>query len=273
MLKNLRLATVMLLCVSLGLNVSFAAEGGISSLFSGLMDFVFRESGSGILTLGPEMPSKFTYEGITYHSGFCEGASLRSEDILGKAFFEDENYNTYHFLDNSCFPIVFRLDGMLNSRPFGTLYCAEADWEAARAYYADPANWDYYCCFKEGIGIDPDPDYCSFPDVDVEKFLELQAFSHENAYDPFSFESRNDFVRMPLFDAVQYPIVYFSRISRDGFLEVESRTFHFVNGRLLLLYQYDLGHGEYEELLAVEIPAGLNEYFAPFLEKLQNSGT
>lgn len=273
MLKNLCLAAVMLLCVSLGLNAAFAAGGGIASLFSGLMDFVFRESGNGILTLGPEMPSTFAYEGITYRSGFCEGASLRSKDMLGEAFFEDEHCSTYHFLDNNSFSIVFRLDGMLDSRPFGTLYCAEADWEAARTRYAHPANWDYYCCFKDGIGIDPEPDYCSLPDVDAEKFLELQAFSHEYTYDPFRLESRNDLVRMPLSDAVQYPIVHFSRISRDGFLETESRTFHFVDGRLLLLYQYDLGHGEHEDLLAVEIPAGLNEYFAPILEKLQDSRT
>lgn len=273
MRKSLKFIAAMLLCFLLGLNAAFAAGGGISSPFSELMDFVFRESGSGILTLGPEMPSTFTHEGVTYRSGFCEDAFLHSQDMLGEAFFEDENYNTYHFLENSNFSIVFRLDGMLNSRPFGELYCAEADWEAARAHYADPASWDYCCCFKKGIGIDPDPDYRSLPDVDINKFLELEAFSHEYAYNPFSFESRNDFVRMPLSDALQHPIVYFSRISKDGFLEAESRTFHFVDGRLLLLYQYDLGYGEYEDLLAVEIPTGLNEYFAPILEKIQENGT
>ena len=269
-MRMLCLLLAAILCLS---SVCTLAEGGISSLFSDLMDFVFRESGSGILTLEPDMPSTFTHEGVTYRSGFCEGASLRSEDMLGEAFFEDENYNTYHFLDNSSFSIIFRLEGMLNFRPFGALYCAEEDWEAARAHYADPANWDYYCCYKDGIGIDSEPDYRSIPNVDIDKFLELEAFSHEYAYDPLGSESRNDFVRMPLSDALQHPIVYFSRISRDGFLETESRTFHFVDGRLLLLYQYDLGHGEYEDLLAVEIPTGLNEYFSPILEKIQENGT
>lgn len=266
MFRKLALAVAMLLFLAPNLNTALAAGDIASSLLSGLLDLVFRESSSGILVLGPEAPSEFTHDGITYQSEFCENAELRGEDVLSDVFLTDENHSSWHVVDNEHFSIIFCKDGMLNYRPYGTLYCAETDWEAAHAYYTDPANWEYYCCFNDGTGIDPNPDYCLLPDVDAQKFLELQAFSQENAYDPFSPEHNDDLLRMPLPDPAQHPVVYFSRISRDGLLEISSHTFHFVDGKLLLLYQYDYGHGAYEDLLAIEVPDELNAYFAPMIK-------
>ena len=120
------IAVVLALCV-----LCCAAQAEFKLQPNGILTFFFEENEDII-----------TYGGITYRSNFCGNAALRSEEFLGETLFEDENYNSWHFLDNDRFSILFRREGMLNGLPAGTFLCAEDDWEAASAYYEDSANWD-----------------------------------------------------------------------------------------------------------------------------------
>jgi len=41
-----------------------------------------------------------------------------------------------------------------------------------------------------------------------------------------------------------------------------------IDGKLLLVFFYDYGHGKYEELVAVDVPDELGQYFIKLLEEL-----
>ena len=246
------IAVVLALCV-----LCCAAQAEFKLQPNGILTFFFEENEDII-----------TYGGTSYHSNFCGNAALRSDEFLGEALLEDENCNSWHFLENNRFSIMFRREGTLNGLPSGTFFCAEDDLEAARAYYGDSANWDYYISIGYGhpTGADFQPEYRPVPDADIQKFQEVESFSNKNAYNPFSSQNREDLSRMALPDPDQTPAVHFCRISSDGSMEISSRTFHYIDGRLLLLYRYDYGNEEYPELIYTETPAELNDYFVKLLE-------
>ena len=230
----------------------------------------FKEMPGGILTILPDSGENdsIVYEGTAYRAGFCGNATLCSAEFLGEALFEDENCDSWHFLKNDHFSILFRWEGTLNGRPAGTFFCSEDDWESALAYYNDIANWKYYISFGHGIYFGPDyqPEYRAVPAVHAEKFIRITDFSDEKAYDPFSLVPRSDLLHIPLPNPDEIPAVHFCRISKDGSMEISSRTFHYTDGRLLLLYRYDYGQGEDVELICTETPADLNDYFVKLLE-------
>ena len=234
-----------------------AAQAGFREMPGGILSFFFGKNENSII-----------YDGATYRAGFCGNASLRSDEFLGEALFEDENCDSWHFLKSDHFSILFRREGTLNGRPAGTFFCSEDDWESALAYYNDIANWKYYISIGQGIyfGTDYQPEYRAVPAVHAEKFIEITDFSEMNAYDPFSFETRDGLMRIQLTNPAEIPAIHFCRISRDGSMEISSRTFHYIDGRLLLAYRYDYGQGEDVELIYIETPSDLNDYFVKLLE-------
>ncbi|NLD46731.1 MAG: hypothetical protein GX660_05960, partial [Clostridiaceae bacterium] len=41
------------------------------------------------------------------------------------------------------------------------------------------------------------------------------------------------------------------------------------DGKLLFLFFYDYGHGKYEEMVAVDVPDELGQYFIKLIEQLK----
>ena len=247
------IAVILTLCLLCG-----AAQAGFQEMFGGILAFLPDSDES----------DSIVYEGTVYRAGFCQNAALRSAEFLGEALFEDENCNSWHFLKNDRFSIIFRWEGTLNALPVGTFFCAEDDWESALAYYNDILNWSYHISFGRGIyfGEDYNPEYRAVPAIHAEKFIQITDFSDEKAYDPFGLIPRSDLIRIPLSNPDEIPAIHFCRISSDGAMEISSRTFHYIDNRLLLLYRYDYGQGEDVELICTETPPELNDYFVKLLE-------
>lgn len=93
-------------------------------------------------------------------------------------------------------------------------------------------------------------------------------FAAANSYDPFDTKKSEsaETIRLPIPDSGKAPRLVFYKESKDGyFTSDKSYQFHIAGGNLLLVCYYDYGHGEYEELVAVEVPDELGQYFIELL--------
>ena len=189
--------------------------------------------------------------------GFMEKIESLAVEIDGKQ---------YYRVDNGRFPMLFSLDSVSFGMLQGTLYCAEDRLEEARAYYADGANFDYYCRIGPWTE-DKNPEFRPIPDMDAAKFDQLMAFAEENEYDPFGSDKDDALPRIPKPAQDEAPELVFFRVSRDKCtVSYCGYTFHIIDGRLLFVYYYDFGHGEYEEIVYAEVPADLGDYFVKLLK-------
>ena len=203
------------------------------------------------------------FDGVTYRTGFYDG-DLWPENIEHKGEPYKIGHNTYQRVDNDKYDWVHTVTGDFDNK---TLYCVESQWENARVFYEDSANFTYYC--KIGANyIDRDPIVVTIPDIDPVKFNELMVFAEKNCYDPFGSNKGKQIIRLPIPDRDESPELVFYRESNDGFFRSFTHHFFVVGDNFLLLYFYDYGHGEYEELAAVEIPGGLGEYFLKLYAKI-----
>jgi hypothetical protein len=217
--------------------------------------------------------SSIVIEGVTYRTGFYgdlypvfgEVGDIGTETLQREIVYE---YVTHEFrrVDFEGHDWVHSYIGEYTG---GTVYCAESQWEQMRDYYADPANFEYYYSVS-GEVVD-------IPEIDPQKFDQLVAFGNENNYKPFS-QSSNEKVmqkarRMP--ESQFHEGVGFGKVSKDGyFLEMASQ--YFVNdGKLLLLFRHDFGtyNGGIEEVIAVDVPDELGQYFIDLLERYPNTSS
>ncbi len=208
-------------------------------------------------------PNKVIIDGITYRNGFYgdlwpDNISLKGDPIkVGNVEF--------HHVDCEKFDWVHSAIG---DKTAGVLFCSESQWKEAYKYYADSDNFIYYCSIGDGY-VDRDPIIASIPDIDSEKFNELMAFSEKNRYDPFDSDKKVKTRHLPIPDRDEAPSFIFYRDSKDGFFtSYQGYKYHVVDGKLLLVYFYDYGFGEYEELVAVDVPDELGEYFIELYESI-----
>lgn len=231
---------------------------------------------------------KVIYEGTNYLSGFYEETCGFAPEMLAEHaefpsgaaeqhiwfidFMEkierlavEIDGKQYYRMDNGRFPMLFRLDSVSFGTLEGRLYCAEDRLEEARAYYADGANYDYYC--RIGAWSEEEtPEYRYIPDMDAAKFEQLMAFAGENAYDPLGSDKGDTLARIPKPEEDAPELVFYRESSDRCIVSHCGYSFHIIDGRLLLVYYYDFGHGEYEDIVFVEAPADLNDYFVKLLE-------
>lgn len=203
-------------------------------------------------------------DGVTYRNGFY--GDLWPVNLKYKSdSFEVEGNKFYHV---NCDKFDWVL-GLTGSTSNGELYCAESQWAQARAYYADNNNFVYYCRIGAQY-VDRDPIIANIPNIDPIKFDELMAFADKNSYDPFSSNSSVVTRRLPLPDRDISPELIFYKESKDGyFTSYKGYKFHALDGKLLLVYYYDYGSGKYEEMVAVDIPDEIGQYFINMLAQLQ----
>lgn len=151
----------------------------------------------------------------------------------------------------------------------GTAYCDESQWDEAMEYYQDGANFDYYAVIGKGYAWTKSS-ATLIPDVDYSKFDELMEFAKENEYNPFTPISNDDVktVRLAFPDEKESPEITLFKESKDGlFTSYQGFVFYIIDGKLYELFQIDCHNGEYEELIAVEVPNDLSDYFAEFLSE------
>jgi hypothetical protein len=208
------------------------------------------------------IPSTVTIEGTTYRNGFYEGlypvycTYSTDRTKVGSNYFRRVNYEKI-----DC--VKFSNDGTV----MDIIYCADGQWEQAHAYYADRDNFVYYCKIgRENIYRDSVIEIIK--DIEHEMFDKLMVFADENGYNPFNPSKKIITHRLPFPNNDESPELTFYRESNDGyFTSSKENKFYVVNNKLLLVYFYDYGHGEYEELVAVDVPDKLGQYFIELFAK------
>lgn len=190
-----------------------------------------------------------TIENTVYRNGFSGDLYPFNID------YQDDSYSvngqTFHRVNCERFDLMYTpTDGSA----FDALYCSEEQWEQARSYYADSDNFIYYCSDRV------------LPDVNVTKFDEFMEFAKDNEYHPFGSNSDMKTCRLPMPDMSSE--LHFYKESKDGILmSSKGNGFHLINGKLFMVLYYDMGHGNYEELVAVEVPKEIGQYFVELLEQ------
>lgn len=150
----------------------------------------------------------------------------------------------------------------------GTIYCAEKDYESALAYYSDPVNYSYQCI----LGVDSDTqskETVELRDVDTAMFEALLEFAEASDYDPFDIRHNAaiERVELPMPDhQVDTRMVFYKESTDHLFRSGRGSEYYVLNDRLYLVYQYDFGHGEYEKLIAVEVPDDISAYFVAYMK-------
>ncbi len=209
------------------------------------------------------VPKTITIDGITYRNGFY--GDLWPENLTYKGDSYKKGNKEFYHVDCEQFDWVHSDGGGTAN---GVLYCAESQWEQANEYYKDSNNFTYFCSIGAEY-IDRDPVIITVPNIDPTKFDELLSFAKKNSYDPFGANSDVKTFRLPIPDREESPQFIFYSESKDGFFtSFKGDKFFVVDGKLLLLYYYDYGHGKYEEMVAVEVPDELGKYFIEFIGQL-----
>lgn len=210
------------------------------------------------------IPKTVTIDGETYRNGFY--GDLWPDNITFEGDSIKEGINEFRHVNCEKFDWVH---SQIGSTTAGILYCAESQWEQASEYYADSDNFVYYCSIGAKY-VDRDPVIATIPNIDSKKFDALMAFAEENSYNPFGSNEDVKTLRLPIPDSDKSPKLVFYKESIDGFFtSYKGYTFHEVDGKLLLLFFYDYGHGEYEEMVGVDVTDELGQYFIELLEQLK----
>lgn len=204
------------------------------------------------------VPETVTIDGVTYRNGFYEGlwpvfgqVGYIGSETLQEEVIYDDGTRKFRRVDFEGHDWVHSYTGGTTN---GVVYCEESQWEQEYAYYSDSSNFLYY-----GGGS-------LKPDIDPEKFDELLSFADKNRYKPFGSNKGVETRDLPIPDRDESPKLSFFRVSNDGyFVSYKGDTYHIVDGKLVLVFYYDYGHGEYKKLVAVDVPEELGQYFIDLL--------
>ena len=231
-------------------------------------DGINRMIGSSVV------PESVTIEGITYRNGFYGEELCPLFDQVGdvgaetlqEGVFHDDGYRKFRRVDFEGHDWVHSNIGKYTG---GVVYCAESEWEQTKSYYKNPENFDYY--YDMGYYMSQNGEVL-IPKVDFQKFEELLAFGRENNYEPFDSSSNKKVMektcRIPESEFQEGFCFY--KVSKDGYFTTSRGPRYFVyDDKLFLVFYHDGENqdGEFEEVVSVEVPNELSQYFVEVLEK------
>jgi hypothetical protein len=235
----------------------------VKILFSTVLCALLLTLNSCVIDSNAIVPKTVTIDGVKYRDGFY--GNLWPNNLT----YQDDLYEVkvwkFRRVDCDKFDWVHSAIGDTAS---GVLYCAENQWEQARGYYSNSDNFVFYC--KIGAQYnDRDPVIEIIADIDFQKFNQLLDFADKNSYNPFGSNKNAKTRHLPIPDRDESPELVFYCESNDGFFtSYKGSKFHIMDGNLLLVFFYDYSHGEYEELVAVDVPDELGEYFIGLLARM-----
>lgn len=156
-----------------------------------------------------------------------------------------------------------------NGEPY--LYFLADDCASAKAYYTDPAHFEYACV--KGNLLDTSHEVHVLSNADVEKFEELLQFSLQNAYRPLEEEKATQAVKKIRFsDSYNWTDgeYRFFKSDLDGtFVSGKQFIYREVDGKAVLLRFYDFENSEVPEVEIVELPEPLGSYFGGLMRDMQ----
>lgn len=219
-------------------------------------------AGCGVL---PISPSSVKIEGTTYRTGFYP------DDLWAKSVpYTEEEYKIggvrFRLLEGGTFDCA---RGDTGPKSGGMIYVAAAQFEQAKAYYADPEQYGYYCIIGSKLAKEGEKKVFEIEDIDLEQYDALMDRGGAYNYDPFDpvknaasefksvdFDTRKIDVR---------PFISFYRESRDGlFTSSKASKFFILDGKMYLARYWN---GKEERVSAVEIPEENSAYFVALVEE------
>jgi hypothetical protein len=220
------------------------------------------------------VPASVIIEGVTYRNGFYgelyplfEQDGDVGSDALQEEIIYNDGVRDFRRVDFEGHDWVHSYIGEYTG---GVVYCAENQWEQMRDYYSDPVNFEYYC----GVGYYVSEKSVVIPDMDPQKFDELLTFGNENEFKPFDKSSIEKAMqkahRIP--KAEYQEGICFYKVSNDGYFTTIKEPMYFVHdGKLLLVLFHDGGrdNGGIEEVVAIDVPDELGQYFMDLIERYQ----
>lgn len=218
---------------------------------------------TGCVGLSPNAPETLKSNEKTLKTGFYGTLFPNNFELDGETF--EINNIALNKIVHDSFEIYHANVG---SYMEGTIYCAEKDYENALDFYNDPKNYSYYCI----LGVDSDTqntETIEIPEIDTDKFNALLDFADKSNYDPFDkkHNAKIEKVELPMPDDTKDTRLIFYKESKDRLLISSMGTeYYIINNHLYKVYQYDLGHGEYEKLIAVKVPDDISAYFVEYMK-------
>jgi len=217
-------------------------------------------------------PTSVTIDGVTYRSGFYgdlfplfgQVGQIGSE-TLGDEILYDDGLHKFKRVEFEGHDWVHSYVGGTTG---GTVYCAESEWEQTHDYYADSANFIYYCGGKPYTSEEGD----EYPQIDAQKFDELFAFGEEYDYKPFDERSNERAMQIAyrLPEEAFEKGLKFTKASNDGYFKVGGSHEYFVHDdKLILVFYHDGGrdNGGIKEVVAIDVPDELGQYFIDLMER------
>jgi len=202
------------------------------------------------------VPKTVTIAGISYRNGFY--GDLWPNNFTFKGDSVNVGDNEFDHINCEKFDWVYStIDGTTS----GILYCEERQWDEAHKYYSDNNNFVYYCSSGE------ESDIATITNIDSKKFAALMDFAKKNSYDPFGSNEGVKTRRLHNPDMDKSPELIFYKESKDGFFtSFRGYKFHVLDGKMMLVFFYDGGS---DELVAVDVPNKLGQYFIKLLQQLR----
>ncbi len=225
------------------------------SLLSGLL--------SGCVGLSSEAPDYISDGNTIYKTGFYGSLFPNEYEYSGESI--EIKSDTLNRIKNDKFSLYH---ANIGSYTEGTIYCLESDYENALAYYNNPDNYSYHC----NIGVDSDTqviETMNLEDVEVDKFHAFLEFAENNTYDPFNkkHNAKIETIILPMPDHSS-KIVFYKKSDDSLFISTTGNECYIIDDHLYLVYQYDFGHGEYENLIAVKVSDEISNYFVEYMNSL-----
>lgn len=208
------------------------------------------------------VPNKVSIENTTYRTGFYGDLWPQNLEEHGESY--TVRGIEYFHIKNEKLDLVHSDAG---TDECGVLYCNESQYEKAAMYYRNPDNFVFYCMV--GSSASEYEGRVVIEDFDSQKFDELSEFAIANSYNPFDklHNSRTKTLHLPIPDFDTNPPLVFYKESTDGyFTSFKGNKYHIIDDQLYLLFYYDYGHGEYEEMQCVQVPEEISKYIVELVQ-------
>jgi hypothetical protein len=209
------------------------------------------------------VPKTLIVNGVKYRNGFYGELWTFNLTFIGDT--HKAGAHEFRRIEHRRFDL---LHSKIGDKSGGILYCAEEQWETAKSFYADGNNFVYYCRIGRE-NTEHDSLIVTINDIDPLKFNALTDFANKNSYKAFGSNRGAETRRIAIPDGNVAPELVFYKESRDGiFTSFKGHKFYVLDGKLLLVFYYDYGHGKYENLVVVDVTEELGQYFVELFLKL-----
>lgn len=212
-------------------------------------------------------PKTVKIEGKTYTTGFyADDLWIKDAPKLEEAY--EIGGVRFRLLDGGTFDCA---NGAAGGKTGGMIYVLDSQLEEARAYYADPENYVYYCAVGVKYSREGEGEVFEIEDIDLEKYDALMGIGSTFGYDPFdmvkNYASERKAVEIDVSKTDVRPYINFYRESRDGlFTSSKASNFFILDGTMYLARYHN---GTKEIVSAVELPEETAAYFIDLVEGFQ----